>query len=246
MICFARKRTCIKTSQEDNILERFKIIACGKVFILRAKELFVWSPSFKAAKEADYCSDEDVNKDATNNIEDDGNYVNGDAESDVECVSDTVLADQEEHMGHVLPPPQMAFSKKEVSSDPFNLNDLINRHWNVEAQGDASANSRFIMSYQGPQFVMYGGCSTHIMLIDAPKWDFLDACCVAFGFGSKWRLWIRGSLYSGMASVLLNGSPSLEFEFHRGLKQGDPLALYPRYTLINGIIPPIRFQGQVD
>ncbi|GKB82228.1 RNA-directed DNA polymerase, eukaryota [Tanacetum coccineum] len=29
-----------------------------------------------------------------------------------------------------------------------------------------------------------------------------------------------------MASVLLNGSPSLEFEFHRGLKQGDPFAPY--------------------
>ncbi|GJV26853.1 RNA-directed DNA polymerase, eukaryota, reverse transcriptase zinc-binding domain protein [Tanacetum coccineum] len=29
-----------------------------------------------------------------------------------------------------------------------------------------------------------------------------------------------------MASILVNGSPTLEFQFHCGLKQGDPLALY--------------------
>ncbi|GKA81649.1 RNA-directed DNA polymerase, eukaryota [Tanacetum coccineum] len=63
-------------------------------------------------------------------------------------------------------------------------------------------------------------------------WDFLDDVLAAFGFGSKWRLWIRGSLYSGMASVLLNGSPSLEFEFHRGLKQGDPWPLTFYYLIM--------------
>nr|GFC57130.1 RNA-directed DNA polymerase, eukaryota, reverse transcriptase zinc-binding domain protein [Tanacetum cinerariifolium] len=45
-----------------------------------------------------------------------------------------------------------------------------------------------------------------------------------FGFGSKWRSWIRGSLCSGKASILVNGCPTVEFQFHRGLKQGDPLA----------------------
>ncbi|GJZ61214.1 RNA-directed DNA polymerase, eukaryota [Tanacetum coccineum] len=125
---FARKRICIKTSQEDNILERFKIIARGKVFILRAKELFVWSPSFKAAKEADYCSDEDVNKDATNNIEDDGNYVNGDAESDVECVSDTVFADQEDTLGHVSPRKWQSAEKEGLSSHVMEDDQLINAH----------------------------------------------------------------------------------------------------------------------
>nr|GFD07963.1 hypothetical protein [Tanacetum cinerariifolium] len=45
---------------------------------------------------------------------------------------------------------------------------------------------------------------------DSVRWDFLDDVLDAFGFGSKWRSWIHGSLHSGMASVLINGSPSLE------------------------------------
>nr|GEX89770.1 RNA-directed DNA polymerase, eukaryota [Tanacetum cinerariifolium] len=48
----------------------------------------------------------------------------------------------------------------------------------------------------------------------------------SFGFGFKWRSWILGSLSSGMASVLVNGSPTAEFQFHCWLKQGDPLAPY--------------------
>nr|GFB85092.1 RNA-directed DNA polymerase, eukaryota, reverse transcriptase zinc-binding domain protein [Tanacetum cinerariifolium] len=51
-----------------------------------------------------------------------------------------------------------------------------------------------------------------------------DDVLISFGFGSKWRSWIRGSLSSGNAFILVNGSPTPEFHFHRGLKQGDPLA----------------------
>nr|GEX78650.1 RNA-directed DNA polymerase, eukaryota [Tanacetum cinerariifolium] len=59
---------------------------------------------------------------------------------------------------------------------------------------------------------------------DSIRWDFLDDVLISFGFGSKWRSWIRGSLSSGKASILVNGSPTPEFHFHRGLKHGDPLA----------------------
>nr|GFB11850.1 RNA-directed DNA polymerase, eukaryota [Tanacetum cinerariifolium] len=55
---------------------------------------------------------------------------------------------------------------------------------------------------------------------------FLDDVLRSFGFGSKWRSWINGSLASGKASVLVNGSPTSEFQFYCGLKQGDPLAPY--------------------
>nr|GFA08501.1 RNA-directed DNA polymerase, eukaryota [Tanacetum cinerariifolium] len=59
---------------------------------------------------------------------------------------------------------------------------------------------------------------------DSVRWDYLDDVLRCFGFGSKWRSWISGSLNLGMASILVNGSPTTEFPFHCGLKQRDPLA----------------------
>ncbi|GKB47967.1 RNA-directed DNA polymerase, eukaryota [Tanacetum coccineum] len=59
---------------------------------------------------------------------------------------------------------------------------------------------------------------------DSVRWDYLDDVLISFGFGPKWRSWIRGSLSSGKASILVNGSLTTEFHLYRGLKQGDPLA----------------------
>nr|GEV81841.1 RNA-directed DNA polymerase, eukaryota [Tanacetum cinerariifolium] len=49
---------------------------------------------------------------------------------------------------------------------------------------------------------------------------------LAFGFGKIWCKWIRGTFTSAKALVLVNGSPTIEFPFHCGLKQGDPLSPY--------------------
>nr|GFB30754.1 RNA-directed DNA polymerase, eukaryota [Tanacetum cinerariifolium] len=46
---------------------------------------------------------------------------------------------------------------------------------------------------------------------DSVHWDFLLNVLSAFGFGSKWCHWIRGIFSSNMASVLVNGSPTIEF-----------------------------------
>nr|GEU50172.1 RNA-directed DNA polymerase, eukaryota [Tanacetum cinerariifolium] len=59
---------------------------------------------------------------------------------------------------------------------------------------------------------------------DSVRWDYLDDVLKKFGFGDKWCGWIRSCLYSSKGSVIVNGSPTKEFHFHRGLKQGDPLS----------------------
>ncbi|GJU19992.1 RNA-directed DNA polymerase, eukaryota [Tanacetum coccineum] len=59
---------------------------------------------------------------------------------------------------------------------------------------------------------------------DSVKWDYLDETLKSFGFGLKWRKWISGCLYNAKGSVLVNGSPTKEFQFYKGLKQGDPLS----------------------
>nr|GEX20477.1 nucleotide-binding alpha-beta plait domain-containing protein [Tanacetum cinerariifolium] len=41
-----------------------------------------------------------------------------------------------------------------------------------------------------------------------------------FGFGEKWCMWIQSCLRSSRGSVIVNGSPTEEFRFYKGFKQG--------------------------
>ncbi|GJV85190.1 RNA-directed DNA polymerase, eukaryota, partial [Tanacetum coccineum] len=59
---------------------------------------------------------------------------------------------------------------------------------------------------------------------DSVRWDFLDDILKKFSFGPRWRDWIQSCLKSSRGSILVNGSPTSEFQFYKGLKQGDPLS----------------------
>nr|GFA55548.1 RNA-directed DNA polymerase, eukaryota, reverse transcriptase zinc-binding domain protein [Tanacetum cinerariifolium] len=54
---------------------------------------------------------------------------------------------------------------------------------------------------------------------DSVRWDFLDDVLLKLGFENKWRLWIQSCLRSSRGSIIVNGSPTEEFQFSKGLKQ---------------------------
>jgi hypothetical protein len=75
---------------------------------------------------------------------------------------------------------------------------------------------------------------------DSVDWGFLDYMLERFGFGDKWRAWMKACVCSGNMSVLVNGSPTEEICIKRGLKQGDPLApfLFMRTAVDRGRVKP--------
>ncbi|KAJ0683718.1 putative RNA-directed DNA polymerase [Helianthus annuus] len=59
---------------------------------------------------------------------------------------------------------------------------------------------------------------------DSVNWNFLLSNLKEMNFPEMWRKWIKGCLKSGRASVLVNGSPTEEFQLYKGLRQGDPMS----------------------
>ncbi|GJU40218.1 RNA-directed DNA polymerase, eukaryota [Tanacetum coccineum] len=134
---FARKRICIKTSREDNILERFKITVRGKIYMIRAKELFMWSPIFKEPANTGYNSDKDADV-GDHEINDNGNdYRNLEEESDIEAVSDTVFGDSIDNNTGEQEHSNLS-ATKEGSYDPFNIYDLLNKQQVEDNKSDNS------------------------------------------------------------------------------------------------------------
>ncbi|GJS31423.1 RNA-directed DNA polymerase, eukaryota [Tanacetum coccineum] len=79
---------------------------------------------------------------------------------------------------------------------------------------------------------------------DSVRWDFLDEVLHKFGFGTKWRRWIQACLKSSKGSIIINGSPTEEFHFGTGLKQGDPLAPFLFILIMESL--HLSFQRVVD
>nr|GEY80550.1 RNA-directed DNA polymerase, eukaryota [Tanacetum cinerariifolium] len=79
---------------------------------------------------------------------------------------------------------------------------------------------------------------------DSGGWDYLDDVLDKFGFGIKWHGWIQNCLRSSRGSILINGSPTKEFQFFKGLKQGDPLSSFLFILIMESL--HILFQRVVD
>ncbi|GJX47850.1 transposon TX1 [Tanacetum coccineum] len=59
---------------------------------------------------------------------------------------------------------------------------------------------------------------------DIINWRFLLDIMKRMGFEEKWCKWVDSCLRSSSMSILVNGSPSEEFVFERGVRQGDSLS----------------------
>nr|GEV50238.1 RNA-directed DNA polymerase, eukaryota [Tanacetum cinerariifolium] len=79
---------------------------------------------------------------------------------------------------------------------------------------------------------------------DSVRWDFLDDVLKKFGFGNKWCDWIQTCLKSSRGFIMINGSPTKEFQFCKGLKQGDPLSLFLFILIMESL--HLSFQRMVD
>ncbi|XP_020223262.1 uncharacterized protein LOC109805546 [Cajanus cajan] len=70
---------------------------------------------------------------------------------------------------------------------------------------------------------------------DSVNWEYIFFVMEKMRFPISWRRWIAECLATARVSVLVNGSPSSEFGVGRGLRQGDPLALFLYLITVEGL-----------
>nr|GFA75241.1 RNA-directed DNA polymerase, eukaryota [Tanacetum cinerariifolium] len=123
---FGRKRVCILTKNSVSILESFKIIVKGKVCMIRAKELFTWSPNYLTNKETE-CSSDDESIQSENHIlkhsnlseEEEREFKSNDVEGVTEIIFGGNSVSDKRHSEEPV---------TQESGDPFKILELLNKN----------------------------------------------------------------------------------------------------------------------
>lgn len=75
---------------------------------------------------------------------------------------------------------------------------------------------------------------------DNVNWGFLISMMKQMNFPDRWCKWIEGILSSTRSSVLVNGSPTFEFNCEKGIRQGDPISPFLFLIVMEGLSSLIR------
>ncbi|GJZ87630.1 RNA-directed DNA polymerase, eukaryota [Tanacetum coccineum] len=77
---------------------------------------------------------------------------------------------------------------------------------------------------------------------DTLSWDYLISVIKFMGFGNKCMRW-KACLESARSSILVNGSPTMEFQLERELRQRNPLAPFLFILTTDDAIEAKKFSG---
>jgi hypothetical protein len=75
---------------------------------------------------------------------------------------------------------------------------------------------------------------------DTVSWRFLEGMMSKMGFSEGWLRWMRACIFDSTMSVLINGSPTVDFKVARGLRQGDPLSPFLFLIVVEGLAGLMR------
>nr|GFC79168.1 hypothetical protein [Tanacetum cinerariifolium] len=156
------------TKHHVSILESFKIIVKGRVYMIRVKELFIWEPSFLTCKEKEYVSDDEFVRETSNN--NDGQPPHDEVFGDVLSSDDAGIP--ETVFGSNLSSNKRANEDNgEVhSEDPFGVYDLLEKNkksgWfydNIEPKPQVDAPVEQSCEQVGSQTIKSDGSVLEIM-----------------------------------------------------------------------------------